>query len=157
MLLLCLCFCVCGLCLQVREECRYLIAPPVPPRCSKGGSISSPAPSPPVPPRFPKTSTSPRPNISFYSSGLQDRYSIKHVMCKSLFWHTGIILERIESLFWFHCLTWLITWKGREWSSSSSKLLQESKYCSFKQSYCNGCFQINCNEKCPKDMDVDTH
>uniref|UniRef100_A0A3P9B884 GRB2 associated regulator of MAPK1 subtype 2 n=1 Tax=Maylandia zebra TaxID=106582 RepID=A0A3P9B884_9CICH len=64
----------------VREECRYLIAPPVPPRCSKGGSISSPAPSPPVPPRFPKTSTSPRPNISFYSSGLQDRYSIKHVM-----------------------------------------------------------------------------
>uniref|UniRef100_A0A668SB18 CABIT domain-containing protein n=1 Tax=Oreochromis aureus TaxID=47969 RepID=A0A668SB18_OREAU len=64
----------------VREECRYLIAPPVPPRCSKGGSISSPTPSPPVPPRFPKTSTSPRPNISFYSSGLQDRYSIKPVM-----------------------------------------------------------------------------
>uniref|UniRef100_A0A673CNE4 GRB2 associated, regulator of MAPK1-like n=1 Tax=Sphaeramia orbicularis TaxID=375764 RepID=A0A673CNE4_9TELE len=59
----------------VREECRYLIAPPVPPRCSKGGSISSPAPSPPVPPRFPKTSSSsPRPNLSFYSSGLQDRY-----------------------------------------------------------------------------------
>lgn len=56
----------------VREECRYLIAPPVPPRCSKGGSISSPAPSPPVPPRFPKTSTSPRPNLSFYSSGLQE-------------------------------------------------------------------------------------
>uniref|UniRef100_A0A3P8SB06 GRB2 associated regulator of MAPK1 subtype 2 n=1 Tax=Amphiprion percula TaxID=161767 RepID=A0A3P8SB06_AMPPE len=60
----------------VREECRYLIAPPVPPRCSKGGSICSPAPSPPVPPRFPKTSTSPRPNLSFYSSGLQDRYRI---------------------------------------------------------------------------------
>ncbi|XP_013883463.1 GRB2-associated and regulator of MAPK protein-like [Austrofundulus limnaeus] len=59
----------------VREECRYLIAPPVPPRCSKGGSISSPAPSPPVPPRFPKTSTSPRPNVSFYSSGLQDSCS----------------------------------------------------------------------------------
>ncbi|XP_054618434.1 GRB2-associated and regulator of MAPK protein 2 isoform X2 [Dunckerocampus dactyliophorus] len=59
----------------VREECRYLIAPPVPPRCSKLGSISSPAPSPPVPPRFPKTSTSPRPNLSFYSSGLQDSCS----------------------------------------------------------------------------------
>ncbi|XP_068198568.1 GRB2-associated and regulator of MAPK protein 2 [Antennarius striatus] len=59
----------------VREECRYLIAPPVPPRCSKGGSISSPAPSPPVPPRFPKTSSSPRPNLSFYSSGLQDSCS----------------------------------------------------------------------------------
>ncbi|XP_049914862.1 GRB2-associated and regulator of MAPK protein 1 isoform X2 [Epinephelus moara] len=59
----------------VREECRYLIAPPVPPRCSKGGSISSPVPSPPVPPRFPKTSTSPRPNLSFYSSGLQDSCS----------------------------------------------------------------------------------
>ncbi|XP_054872224.1 GRB2-associated and regulator of MAPK protein 2 isoform X2 [Amphiprion ocellaris] len=59
----------------VREECRYLIAPPVPPRCSKGGSICSPAPSPPVPPRFPKTSTSPRPNLSFYSSGLQDSCS----------------------------------------------------------------------------------
>ncbi|XP_011490324.1 GRB2-associated and regulator of MAPK protein 2 isoform X3 [Oryzias latipes] len=59
----------------VREECRYLIAPPVPPRCSKGGSISSPAPSPPVPPRFPKTSASPRPNLSFYSSGLHDSCS----------------------------------------------------------------------------------
>ncbi|CAG5928382.1 unnamed protein product [Menidia menidia] len=59
----------------VREECRYLIAPPVPPRCSKGGSISSPAPSPPVPPRFPKISTSPRPNLSFYSSGLHDSCS----------------------------------------------------------------------------------
>uniref|UniRef100_A0A3B3CVH8 GRB2 associated, regulator of MAPK1-like n=1 Tax=Oryzias melastigma TaxID=30732 RepID=A0A3B3CVH8_ORYME len=59
----------------VREECRYLIAPPVPPRCSKGGSISSPAPSPPVPPRFPKTSVSPRPNLSFYSSGLHDSCS----------------------------------------------------------------------------------
>ncbi|XP_008395547.1 GRB2-associated and regulator of MAPK protein 2 isoform X3 [Poecilia reticulata] len=59
----------------VREECRYLLAPPVPPRCSKGGSVSSPAPSPPVPPRFPKTSTSTRPNLSFYSSGLQDSCS----------------------------------------------------------------------------------
>ncbi|XP_038133463.1 GRB2-associated and regulator of MAPK protein isoform X1 [Cyprinodon tularosa] len=59
----------------VREECRYLLAPPVPPRCSKGGSISSPVPSPPVPPRFPKTSTSPRSNLSFYSSGLHDSSS----------------------------------------------------------------------------------
>ncbi|KAM8846756.1 LOW QUALITY PROTEIN: GRB2-associated and regulator of MAPK protein 2 [Synchiropus picturatus] len=59
----------------VREECRYLMAPPVPPRCSKGGSISSPAPSPPVPPRFPKTCGSPRPNLSFYSPGLQDSSS----------------------------------------------------------------------------------
>ncbi|MEQ2165764.1 hypothetical protein GOODEAATRI_020564 [Goodea atripinnis] len=60
---------------MVREECRYLLAPPVPPRCSKGGSISSPAPSPPVPPRFPKTSASLRPNLSFYSAGLHDRCS----------------------------------------------------------------------------------
>ncbi|XP_067098368.1 GRB2-associated and regulator of MAPK protein 2 [Osmerus mordax] len=59
----------------VREECRFLIAPPVPPRCSKGGSASSPAPSPPVPPRFPQTSGSPRPNRSFYSSGLQESCS----------------------------------------------------------------------------------
>ncbi|XP_077409053.1 GRB2-associated and regulator of MAPK protein 2 isoform X2 [Vanacampus margaritifer] len=60
----------------VREECRYLIAPPVPPRGSKLGSISSPAPSPPVPPRFARaSSTSPRPNLSFYSSGLQDSCS----------------------------------------------------------------------------------
>ncbi|XP_077366469.1 GRB2-associated and regulator of MAPK protein 2 [Festucalex cinctus] len=57
----------------VREECRYLIAPPVPPRGSKLGPISSPAPSPPVPPRFAKAS--PRPNLSFYSSGLQDSCS----------------------------------------------------------------------------------
>ncbi|XP_057679177.1 GRB2-associated and regulator of MAPK protein 2 isoform X2 [Corythoichthys intestinalis] len=60
----------------VREECRYLIAPPVPPRGSKLGSISSPAPSPPVPPRFTKAAISARPNLSFYSSGLQDSCSL---------------------------------------------------------------------------------
>ncbi|XP_059897574.1 GRB2-associated and regulator of MAPK protein 1 isoform X1 [Gadus macrocephalus] len=59
----------------VREECRFLIAPPIPPRCSKAECVSSPAPSPPVPPRFPKLSASPRPNRSFYSSGLQDSLS----------------------------------------------------------------------------------
>ncbi|XP_041950787.1 GRB2-associated and regulator of MAPK protein 2 [Alosa sapidissima] len=53
----------------VREECRFLNAPPVPPRCAKG-----PVPSPPVPPRFPKASTSHTlsPNLSYYSSGLQE-------------------------------------------------------------------------------------
>ncbi|XP_077443506.1 GRB2-associated and regulator of MAPK protein 2 isoform X2 [Stigmatopora argus] len=60
----------------VREECRYLIAPPVPPRGSKLGSISSPAPSPPVPPRFAKAAICPRPNLSFYSSGLQESCSL---------------------------------------------------------------------------------
>uniref|UniRef100_W5NHP6 GRB2 associated regulator of MAPK1 subtype 2 n=1 Tax=Lepisosteus oculatus TaxID=7918 RepID=W5NHP6_LEPOC len=61
----------------VKEECRFLNAPPVPPRGSKG----VPAPSPPVPPRFPKaqlhqTQTqpnhSPNPSLSYYSSGLHD-------------------------------------------------------------------------------------
>ncbi|XP_063078593.1 GRB2-associated and regulator of MAPK protein 2 [Engraulis encrasicolus] len=53
----------------VREECRFLNAPPVPPRCAKG-----PLPSPPVPPRFPKHTTSHTlsPNLSYYSSGLQE-------------------------------------------------------------------------------------
>ncbi|KAJ8008745.1 hypothetical protein DPEC_G00081610 [Dallia pectoralis] len=49
----------------VREECRFLIAPPVPPRCCKGDSsppCPSPAPSPTVPPRFPRA------HLSFYSS-----------------------------------------------------------------------------------------
>uniref|UniRef100_A0A3B1KB59 GRB2 associated regulator of MAPK1 subtype 2 n=1 Tax=Astyanax mexicanus TaxID=7994 RepID=A0A3B1KB59_ASTMX len=55
----------------VKEECRFLNAPPVPPRCAKGGG---PIPSPPVPPRFPKAPpTSTRsPNLSYYSSGLQE-------------------------------------------------------------------------------------
>ncbi|XP_035279346.1 GRB2-associated and regulator of MAPK protein 2 [Anguilla anguilla] len=62
----------------VKEECRFLNAPPVPPRGTKGG----PAPSPPVPPRFPKVpppkpgqgpaSHCPSPSLSYYSSGLQD-------------------------------------------------------------------------------------
>lgn len=53
-----------ALCLQVKEECRLLNAPPVPPR---GGS-------PPVPPRFPKLQPvhSPTSSLSYYSSGLQD-------------------------------------------------------------------------------------
>ncbi|KAK1805648.1 hypothetical protein P4O66_019924 [Electrophorus voltai] len=55
----------------VKEECRFLNAPPVPPRCAKAGG---PAPSPPVPPRFPKAPpTSTRsPNLSYYSSGLHE-------------------------------------------------------------------------------------
>ncbi|KAG9347696.1 hypothetical protein JZ751_005270 [Albula glossodonta] len=62
----------------VKEECRFLNAPPVPPRGTKGG----PTPSPPVPPRFPKApsqqpnqgpaSHCPSPSLSYYSSGLQD-------------------------------------------------------------------------------------
>ncbi|XP_018599431.2 GRB2-associated and regulator of MAPK protein 2 [Scleropages formosus] len=58
----------------VKEECRFLNAPPIPPRGTKGG----PAPSPPVPPRFPKAQVqashchSPSPSLSYYSSGLQD-------------------------------------------------------------------------------------
>ncbi|XP_066533837.1 GRB2-associated and regulator of MAPK protein 2 [Hoplias malabaricus] len=55
----------------VKEECRFLNAPPVPPRCAKAGG---PAPSPPVPPRFPKAppTNARSPNLSFYSSGLQE-------------------------------------------------------------------------------------
>uniref|UniRef100_A0A8C2K4S5 GRB2 associated, regulator of MAPK1-like n=1 Tax=Cyprinus carpio TaxID=7962 RepID=A0A8C2K4S5_CYPCA len=57
---------------QVKEECRFLNAPPVPPRCAKG-----PAPSPPVPTRLPKTPPTQtlNPNLSFYSSGLQESNS----------------------------------------------------------------------------------
>ncbi|XP_044516950.1 GRB2-associated and regulator of MAPK protein 2 [Gracilinanus agilis] len=52
----------------VKEECRLLNAPPVPPR---GGR---PPGSPPIPPRFPKLQPahSPSPGLSFYSSGLHD-------------------------------------------------------------------------------------
>uniref|UniRef100_H2QHK3 GRB2 associated regulator of MAPK1 subtype 2 n=1 Tax=Pan troglodytes TaxID=9598 RepID=H2QHK3_PANTR len=56
----------------VKEECRLLNAPPVPPRGGNGsGRISS---SPPVPPRFPKLQPvhSPSSSLSYYSSGLQD-------------------------------------------------------------------------------------
>ncbi|KAM9069215.1 GRB2-associated and regulator of MAPK protein 2 [Sarcophilus harrisii] len=52
----------------VKEECRLLNAPPVPPR---GGR---PPGSPPIPPRFPKLQPvhSPSPGLSYYSSGLHD-------------------------------------------------------------------------------------
>ncbi|XP_028927639.1 GRB2-associated and regulator of MAPK protein 2 [Ornithorhynchus anatinus] len=52
----------------VKEECRLLNAPPVPPRGSR------PLGSPPVPPRFPKLQPihSPSPSLSYYSSGLHD-------------------------------------------------------------------------------------
>ncbi|XP_075413118.1 GRB2-associated and regulator of MAPK protein 2 [Tenrec ecaudatus] len=56
----------------VKEECRLLNAPPVPPRGGSGsGWLSG---SPPVPPRFPKLQSvhSPSSSLSFYSSGLQD-------------------------------------------------------------------------------------
>ncbi|XP_037002665.2 GRB2-associated and regulator of MAPK protein 2 isoform X1 [Artibeus jamaicensis] len=56
----------------VKEECRLLNAPPVPPRGGSGsGQLSG---SPPVPPRFPKLQPvhSPNSSLSYYSSGLQD-------------------------------------------------------------------------------------
>lgn len=61
---------VMALCLQVKEECRLLNAPPVPPR-GGNGRLSG---SPPVPPRFPKLQPvhSPSSSLSYYSSGLQD-------------------------------------------------------------------------------------
>lgn len=61
-----------ALCLQVKEECRLLNAPPVPPRGGNdGGRLSG---SPPVPPRFSKLQPvhSPSSSLSYYSSGLQD-------------------------------------------------------------------------------------
>ncbi|KAB1266708.1 GRB2-associated and regulator of MAPK protein 2 [Camelus dromedarius] len=56
----------------VKEECRLLNTPPVPPRGGSGsGWLSG---SPPVPPRFPKLQPvhSPSSSLSYYSSGLQD-------------------------------------------------------------------------------------
>uniref|UniRef100_A0A2K6SH38 GRB2 associated regulator of MAPK1 subtype 2 n=1 Tax=Saimiri boliviensis boliviensis TaxID=39432 RepID=A0A2K6SH38_SAIBB len=56
----------------VKEECRLLNAPPVPPRGGHGsGQLSG---SPPVPPRFPKLQPvhCPSSSLSYYSSGLQD-------------------------------------------------------------------------------------
>ncbi|KAH0622955.1 hypothetical protein JD844_025909 [Phrynosoma platyrhinos] len=54
----------------VREECRLLVAPPVPPR----GTHGPPTSSPPVPVRFPKlhAAASPSSSLSYYSSGLHD-------------------------------------------------------------------------------------
>ncbi|XP_032071986.1 GRB2-associated and regulator of MAPK protein 2 [Thamnophis elegans] len=54
----------------VREECRLLVAPPVPPR----GAHTSATSSPPMPVRFPKlqAAVSPSANLSYYSSGLHD-------------------------------------------------------------------------------------
>lgn len=56
--------------LQVKEECRLLNAPPVPPR---GGRPTAPC-SPPALLRFPKLTPvpSPSPSLSYYSSGLHD-------------------------------------------------------------------------------------
>ncbi|XP_075705054.1 GRB2-associated and regulator of MAPK protein 2 isoform X1 [Rhinoderma darwinii] len=58
---------------EVREECRHLNAPPVPPR---GGRFFSSSSSPPVPPRLPKSQLpqthSPSPGLSYYSSGLHN-------------------------------------------------------------------------------------
>ncbi|XP_012507942.1 PREDICTED: GRB2-associated and regulator of MAPK protein-like isoform X2 [Propithecus coquereli] len=56
----------------VKEECRLLNAPPVPPRGGSGSDRLSG--SPPVPPRFPKLQPvhSPSSSLSYYSSGLQD-------------------------------------------------------------------------------------
>ncbi|XP_078069104.1 GRB2-associated and regulator of MAPK protein 2 isoform X2 [Mustelus asterias] len=57
---------------SVKEECRLLNAPPIPPRGTKG----VPTPSPPVPPRFAKAQLqqahSPSPSLSYYSSGLHE-------------------------------------------------------------------------------------
>ncbi|XP_007898652.2 GRB2-associated and regulator of MAPK protein 2 [Callorhinchus milii] len=57
---------------QVKEECRLLNAPPIPPRGTKGVQTASP----PVPPRFPKAQLqqahSPSPSLSYYSSGLHE-------------------------------------------------------------------------------------
>ncbi|NXX97702.1 GARE2 protein, partial [Centropus bengalensis] len=54
----------------VKEECRLLNAPPVPPR----GSRPPPSCSPSAPPRCPKLlpTASPSPSLSYYSSGLHD-------------------------------------------------------------------------------------
>ncbi|XP_053444161.1 GRB2-associated and regulator of MAPK protein 2 isoform X2 [Nycticebus coucang] len=56
----------------VKEECRLLNAPPVPPRGGNGSDRL--LGSPPVPPRFPKLQAvhSPTSSLSYYSSGLQD-------------------------------------------------------------------------------------
>lgn len=61
----------CSFLRQVREECRLLNAPPVPPRSAKPLSTS-----PSIPPRSVKPARqqtrSPSPTLSYYSSGLHD-------------------------------------------------------------------------------------
>lgn len=61
----------CSFLRQVREECRLLNAPPVPPRSAKPLSTS-----PSIPPRTVKPARqqtrSPSPTLSYYSSGLHD-------------------------------------------------------------------------------------
>ncbi|XP_030636647.1 GRB2-associated and regulator of MAPK protein 1 [Chanos chanos] len=56
----------------VKEECRLLNAPPIPPRSSKQtGTASIPVPYPPTKPRQTDT-RSPSPTLSYYSSGLHN-------------------------------------------------------------------------------------
>ncbi|XP_067258220.1 GRB2-associated and regulator of MAPK protein 1 isoform X1 [Chanodichthys erythropterus] len=56
----------------VKEECRLLNAPPIPPRSSKqAGSSSATVPYPPAKPRQADT-RSPSPTLSYYSSGLHN-------------------------------------------------------------------------------------
>ncbi|KAL0188813.1 hypothetical protein M9458_015912, partial [Cirrhinus mrigala] len=56
----------------VKEECRLLNAPPIPPRSSKqAGSSSATVPYPPAKPRQTDT-RSPSPTLSYYSSGLHN-------------------------------------------------------------------------------------
>ncbi|XP_059837229.1 GRB2-associated and regulator of MAPK protein 2 [Hypanus sabinus] len=66
---------------SVKEECRLLNAPPIPPR----GTIGVLAPSPPVPPRFAKAQLqqahSPSPSLSYYSSGLHDMSGTRSDSC----------------------------------------------------------------------------
>ncbi|CAM5098096.1 unnamed protein product [Eretmochelys imbricata] len=63
----------------VKEECRLLNAPPVPPRGSRPHATSSP----PVPLRFPKLQPahSPSPSVSYYSAGLHDASGTRSGSC----------------------------------------------------------------------------
>ncbi|KAM7173599.1 GRB2-associated and regulator of MAPK protein 2 [Macrochelys suwanniensis] len=63
----------------VKEECRLLNLPPVPPRGSRPHAPSSP----PVPLRFPKLqpAQSPSPSLSYYSSGLHDASGTRSGSC----------------------------------------------------------------------------
>ncbi|CAM2112480.1 unnamed protein product [Caretta caretta] len=63
----------------VKEECRLLNAPPIPPRGSRPHATSSP----PVPLRFPKLQPahSPSPSVSYYSAGLHDASGTRSGSC----------------------------------------------------------------------------